>query len=117
MLREHSLDFYHLSLEEASVVLQPSFIAEQNSKLGIAGDEAIWLSGDQIIELCDVDNPDGAGEGPSWLGMVGPVDTWREYFDRTVNDSNEHGCVHIAIVNTDGLVGYHWVLVAWYLHV
>lgn len=37
MLREHSLDFYHLSLEEASVVLQPSFIAEQNSKLGIAG--------------------------------------------------------------------------------
>jgi hypothetical protein len=109
--------FYSFTHEQASVVLQPSFIAEQNVKLGYGHSTAArWLGPRRIIELATLDNPDGTGVDPWWLTCPA-YDHFLEAFQNTISDADHyrHGGLEIMVVNTDcaGRSGHHWFVVAW----
>jgi hypothetical protein len=109
--------FYEFTREQASVVLQPAFIAEQNVKLGYGhSTEARWLGCRRILELATLDNPDGAGVDPWWLSCPA-YDHFLEAFQSTISDADHfrRGGLEIMVVNTDcaGASGKHWFVVAW----
>ena len=67
--------FHTFTLKQARVVLKPSFIVEQNSKLGYGTTGlggtimlAQWLGPREIIKLAAIDNPDGGMVQVSRLG-------------------------------------------------
>ena len=109
--------FYSFTHEQASVVLQPSFIAEQNVKLGYGHSTAArWLGSRRIMELATLDNPDGTGVDPWWLTCPA-YDHFLEAFQNTISDADHYrrGGLEIMVVNTDcaGASGKHWFVVAW----
>jgi hypothetical protein len=109
--------FYEFTHEQASMVLQPSFIAEQNVKLGYGHSTvARWLGVRRIMELATLDNPDGAGVDPWWLSCPA-YDHFLETFQSTISDADHfrRGGLEIMVVNTDcaGARGRHWFVVAW----
>ena len=114
----HGKDKFHqFTLQEASEVLQPSFIAEQNVKLGYGYSiEARWLGSRRIIELATLDNPDAPGVEPWWLTCPA-YDIFLEALNSTITNANDfrRGGLEIRIVNTDlaSQRGTHWFLVAW----
>ena len=117
MIRALGTDFHTFTFDEASVVLDPTFIARRNAQLfGSSDSHAATLNNDQIHELAAIQNPDGAGTEASWL-TVAALDHWHEYFSRTLAEPSTHNQVHIMIVNTEtsGLRGMHWFVVAWVL--
>ena len=98
-------------------MLQPSFIDEQNVKLGYGYSvEARWLGSRRIIELATLDNPDAPGAEPWWLTCPA-YDIFLEALNSTITNANDfrRGGLEIRIVNTDlaGQRGTHWFLVAW----
>ena len=118
MLHEMGPERFHgLTHEQASVVLEPAFIEEQNTKLGLSGvTEAKWLEPREIIKLATMDNPDGEGVVPWWLSCPA-YDHFLDGFQHTISDGNHfrRGGLEIMIVNTDsaGQGGTHWFTVAW----
>ena len=109
--------FYQFTREQACVVLQPSFIAEQNVKLGYGHSTvARWLGCRRIMELATLDNPDGAGVDPWWLSCPA-YDHFLAAFQSTISDADHYrrGGLEIMVVNTDcaGGGGHHWFVVAW----
>jgi hypothetical protein len=122
MVRELGDQFHTLDEHIAASVSTPGFIRLQNEKLnkGELGTTAYWLTGDDILHLAFLDNPDGASTSPSWLSGPGPLNFWRVHFQRTMADQAEHGVVHIMVVNTENAFsltehnsGAHWFVVAW----
>ena len=107
--------FHGLTREQANVVLQPAFIAEQNQKLGYSGETAVWLGARRIIELATCDNPEGTGVAPWWLSCVA-----YNHFEAAMSQifSNEsdarRSSLQIMIVNTDSAdqSGQHWFFVS-----
>ena len=94
--------FYDITREQASMVLQPSFIAEQNVKLGYGHSTvARWLGSRRIMELATLDNPDGAGVDPWWLSCPA-YDHFLEAFQSTISDADHfrRGGLEIMVVNT-----------------
>ena len=118
MLRElGSEHFYEFTREQASVVLQPSFIAEQNVKLGYGhSTDAQRLGSRRILKLATLDNPDGAGVAPWWLSCPA-YDHFLEALQSTISHADHYrrGGLEINVVNTDcaGGSGHHWFVVAW----
>jgi len=109
--------FHAFTREQASVVLRPDFIAQQNVKLGRSSStEAVWLGPRRIIELATKDNPDGAGVAPWWLSCVA-YDHFLAGFERVLSDASDarHGSLQITVVNTDNAAqcGQHWFVVAY----
>ena len=85
------------------------------------GDRAEYLETEQIHELA---LHLAGGTTTEWL-TVGPLNDWQTYYERTVEDSSEHGMMHMMIVNTvsafkqtpdsEDAPGSHWFLAAWYI--
>ena len=97
----------------------PDYIAAANARLGIPGGRrASWLTGDQILELAHLNNPDGVTTGPSWLSGPYPYNLWATHFGQTLLQRN--GRIYIAVVNTVSqtvdevkMGGAHWYLTVW----
>ena len=117
--------FDQLTMDQVQAFNTPQWISHSNQELAMGySTEAELLSGDNIIELCSINNPDAPGDAPSWLSAVGPINHFEEYFARTLIDPTEHGIVHMMIVNTEPVFtqsvdmsmptpGTHWFLAAW----
>ena len=109
--------FLTLTRQQASAVLQPTFIAEQNIKLGY-GRTAVarWLGAQQIIELASLDNPEGSGIAAWWLSAVA-YDAFVAAVTHIMSHETDvrRGSLQIMVVNTDcsGQGGTHWFCVAW----
>ena len=120
MLHARGPDMFHqLTLEDASVVLQPEFIAQQNIRLGYGpSTEAVWLGSRRMIELATIDNPDGPGVAPWWV-VCQAYDNFVDGLQSALAspDDFRRGGLEIRIVNTDNACqgGRHWFVVAWYI--
>ena len=84
------------------------------------GATTTWLSGYDIICLASNMNQDAHATSPNWLAWPMPRNFWRTYFERTLNNPEEHGRLHVAVVNTEDAYevtaspsGQHWITVAW----
>lgn len=121
-LRSLGAAFAGMTAADAGAYNNAVHIMRQNALLGkfAHGDQAVWLTGEEIISLATEDNPDGPGTSPGWLSGPGPMNFWRTYFGRTLVNPAEQGRIHIMVVNsenaytiTEGASGVHWFLVAW----
>ena len=118
MLRELGSErFLTLTREQASVVLQPAFIVQQNMRLGYGSTtEAEWLDAREILRLATYDNPEGQGESPWWVD-VAAYDHFVAAFTRVMSHETDvrRGSLQIHVVNTDcaSQGGTHWFVVAW----
>ena len=123
---EHDLlnsrgDFSQYPIEQAVAHNVPLTVYAAHTSMPDWGyeDEAQYLSTNQVHELAH----HWANEA-SWL-TVGPLNHWREYFERTISDPREHGRLHIMVANTVTAVtdvsdaepapGSHWFLTAWFV--
>ena len=103
-----------------------AFIAHANTQLGgshaASGAVADWLTGDEILHLVSLNNPDNVETGASWLSGPAPMNFWRTHFERTLVTEHEHGRVHMMVVNTMNAYtltaeasGAHWFVAAWFI--
>ena len=81
--------------------------------MSYAVDAPQWLSGDDIVRLANVHNPDGPNSHPMWLKGPAPMSYFHTFFSQTVANPAMHGVVHIMVVNTGTTTGEHWFCVAW----
>ena len=98
------------------MVLQPSFIAQQNLMLGYDfTTEAESLNTREIQALACLDNPEGHGS-PWWLD-VQSYDMFLAGFTHVHRNENDvrRGLLQISVVNADTAFqsGTHWFVVAW----
>ena len=90
----------------------------QNPRIGKAEDDQSWLSGDDIVALVNLDNPDGPGTSNTWLKGPCPLNYFYTFFAQSL--AQHTGEVKIMVVNTvkdDGMPtetmgGVHWFVVA-----
>ena len=115
-----------LDMETAAQVNTAAFIAHANQQIGgyhaALGEQAAWLTGDEILNIAHANNPDAPQTAPAWLSGPGPMNFWQTHFARTLIDDNEHGRVHMMVVNTVNAYtlsaqasGAHWFIVAWFI--
>ena len=116
--------FHELTCDEAAAVNSQRVIEERNLMLDIEPVErAIWLSGDQLIELCAAyENQANGPQSPAWLHSPMPLNMAMSFFHRSLLNPKYHGRLHIVIVNTepqtalqDAPSGVHWFTFAWYI--
>ena len=112
-------------MEQAAEINTPSFIHLQNIKLGkeALNEEGVFLTGDEVLHLVHIDNPDDPGTSPTWLSGPAPINYFKQRFTQVLTDQREHGKVHYMVVNTDPVFsitpaysGTHWFLVAWIIN-
>lgn len=124
MARARGMEFDGLDEMTTRSANEERRIHELNFELGIekpnAGSAAVWLLGEQILEIATAINPDGPGRNAAWLSGPGPFNFWRDAFQQSLTDETQQGIVHLWVVNTasqyssqDDVGGEHWFFVAW----
>ena len=118
---------WEMTMERIREYNTPAFVQLGNADIGIDSTVARLLTGDNILRIVSVNNPDGAGQAPSWMAPPGPINLYESYFRRTLLDPQEHGVVHIMVVNetpvfditenanSADMPGSHWFLAAWFI--
>ena len=91
--------FFEMTMERIREYNTPAFVQLGNADIGIDSTVARLLTGDNILRIVSANNPDGAGQAPSWMAPPGPINLYESYFRRTLLDPQEHGVVHIMVVN------------------
>ena len=122
MLRMLGEQFYDLTSEAATAINTPQHPRMQRAAIGKATDDVSWLTGDEIIDLVALDNPDAPGARPQWLKGPSPLNFFYTYFGQSVVDDRHRGEINIMVVNTvrdsgvpvtTGVGGMHWFVAAW----
>ena len=121
-------DFDQMTMDDAEIYNDPDQIWRQNEILELYASQtnAEWLTGDQILRLVSLENPDhdhpdempeAEQLGANWFHSPSPLNFWRTLFARTI--AKPDGNIHIMVVNTENaytlteVTGNHWFLVAW----
>ena len=121
MLRALGQDFQALTNDIAGSINVPAYPQAQNVRIGKAVGDTSWLTGDEIIKLVSLDNPDANGQNPKWLRGPAPLNYFYTFFAQTMAEPQFAGTVQIMVVNAavdSGLPqanigGTHWFTVAW----
>ena len=125
--RRMGRSFFEMTMERIREYNTPAFVQLGNADIGIDSTVARLLTGDNILRIVSANNPDGAGQAPSWMAPPGPINLYESYFRRTLLDPQEHGVVHIMVVNetpvfditenanSADMPGSHWFLAAWFI--
>ena len=119
MLHALGNSFDDLSPEDANAVNTEALAGSQAASLSI--NAGLWLSGDQILNLIQIDNPDGLGTRADWISGPAPLNYFYTFFAQTLASPAHHGRVHIMVVNTSpdtgvesaAIGGVHWFVMAW----
>ncbi len=123
-LHRLGLDFTMIDMERARIPNRFEYIALRNLEFGHTRDPSSgqFLETVEVQKLVTLHNPDARNTNPSWLAGPGSFNRWQECLKRTLEEANEHGRVHIMIVNTetsstlhDTASGRHWFVVAWFI--
>ena len=80
-------------------------MGDQNERIGLPRDDATWLTGDQVLELVGLDNPDNPGTPAAWIKGPAPLNYFYTFFAETLVDQSHHNTVHIMVVNTATVTG------------
>ena len=122
MLRALGNNFQDLTIEQAREINVEEFNRAQNVRLGKPAGSTEWLSGDEVVRLINLDNPDGVRE-PMWLSGPAPLNLFYTLFADSMVRPDMRGRIFIMVVNTaidHGVVpplgsygGVHWFVVAW----
>ena len=123
MLRALRTQFTELTHDMASVINVETYAQAQNLRLGREALDVTWLTGDEIVSLAKMDNPDNTDTEPEWLSGPGPLNYFYTFFAQTLAEPQHRGRIRIMVVNTtpdDGMApavvgGAHWFVVAWYI--
>jgi hypothetical protein len=124
MLRALGYNFHSLTTEQASQINVPAYASGQNVRLGKAGVSEEWLTGDEVLTLIKLDNPDALGADANWLSGPAPLNYFYTFFASTLARPEMRGRVFIMVVNTEmdrgfnglppnAMGGAHWFVVAW----
>ena len=122
MLRMLGEQFYDLTEEAATAVNVPEHPRTQRPAIGKAADDTSWLTGDEIINLVALNNPDAPGARPQWLKGPAPLNYFYTYFGQSIVEEQHRGEINIMVVNTvrdsgipstTGHGGMHWFVAAW----
>ena len=101
MLRALGANFTMLTAENANAINVPGFAAAQRPRIGKAADDTSWLTGDEILMLATLDNPDGANiDARAWMRGPAHLGYHHTFFAQTLNTLQLQGVVHIMVVNT-----------------
>ena len=98
LLRALGNSFDDLSPEDANAVNTQALAGSQAAWLSI--NAGLWLSGDQILNLIELDNPDGPGTRADGISGPAPLNYFYTFFAQTLASPAHHGRVHITVVNT-----------------
>ena len=122
ILRGLGINFQDLTIQEARELNVEEFAQGQNVRLGKPAGGTEWLSGDEVVRLINLDNPDGV-EVPMWLSGPAPLNLFYTLFADSMVRPDMRGRIFIMVVNTvieHGVVpplgsysGIHWFVVAW----
>ena len=88
------------------------------------------LTGDDIVRLVKMDNPDAPNTEPMWLSGPAPLNYFYSFFHTTLVTPKYFGKVHIMVVNVENDQGFsggpstsaassyggsHWFIAAWFV--
>ena len=118
---QNTEDFVDLACEDVAALNNPAFATHSNMLLNIAGANAVWLTGDQILGLTSALMAPHTDVG--WMHSPSPYNYFETFFARTLAEPKYHGVLHIMPVNTEShfggvhapISGTHWFMAAWYL--
>ena len=121
IMRAMGLQFDNITMAQANVVNVHGYVGDQNERIGLPRDDATWLTGDQVLELVALDNPDNPGTPAAWMKGPAPLNYFYTFFAETLADQSHHNTVHIMVVNTATVTGpmwaamggVHWFTAAW----
>jgi hypothetical protein len=123
VLNQLAAMFHTLDFATADALNTTAWVKTANQHLNLDSEEAVWLTGDQVLQLTDaIITGTTPGIGPA------PMNFWRATVDRHLEVPEEWGKLHMMVVNsestytlfeeTTGIVsGVHWFVVAWWLNV
>ena len=119
MLRTLGHEFAQVTHEMVSAINVAEYPAAQNPRIGKDANDTSWLTGDEVIKLVNLDNPDAPGTPNTWLSGPCPLNYFYTYFAQSLSASS--GDIKIMVVNTaqdrgvpsENMGGTHWFIVAW----
>jgi hypothetical protein len=96
MLRTIGNNFQDLPMETAAAInIRDIYVTATHLRLGKAAQSVDWLTGDAIVRLVNMDNPDAHNTEPMWLSGPAPLNYFYSFFHTTLVQSKYFGKVHI----------------------